>query len=128
MRGEGRQTAQSPARRAIGRDVDLEEDQLIYDAATRTLTLAGSGSRKAAEDTRRRIKLEKAVLDLITARPGLNTSEIERALREAGVSFQRGDVGPAATRLVEKGHLRLEYGKRGAKQYCPTENLLDDLQ
>jgi hypothetical protein len=30
--------------RAIGRDVDLDEDQLTYDASTRTLTLAGTGS------------------------------------------------------------------------------------
>lgn len=114
--------------RAIGRDVDLEEDQLNYDPNTRTLTLTGSGSRKANKDTRRGDKLDKAALDLITAKPGLNTSEIERALREAGVSFQRGDIGPAAGRLVEMGHLRLEYGKRGAKQYSPTENLLDDPQ
>jgi hypothetical protein len=114
--------------RAIGRDVDLEEDQLNYDPSKRTLTLTGSGSRKAAKDTRRHDKLDKAVLDLITAKPGLNTSEIERALRDARVSFQRGDIGPAAGRLVEMGHLRMEPGKRGAKQYFPTENLLNQPQ
>jgi hypothetical protein len=114
--------------RAISRDVDLEEDQLNYDPTTRTLTLTGSGSRKAAQDTRRHDNLDKAVLDLITAKPGLNTTEIERALREAGVSFQRGDIGPAAHRLVEAGHLRMEPGRRNAKQYYPTENLFDDPQ
>ncbi len=55
--------------RAIGRDVNLEEDQLIYDANTRTLTLAGLGSRKATKDSRRNDKLDKAVLDAVTASP-----------------------------------------------------------
>jgi hypothetical protein len=112
--------------RAIGRDVDLEEDQLIYDATTRTLTLAGSGSRKATRDTRRNDKLDKAVLDVVTAEPGLNTTQIGDKVHAAGVSFQRGDVGHAATRLVDAGHLRMEPGARNAKKYYPTENLFDD--
>jgi hypothetical protein len=111
--------------RAIGRDVDLEEDQLNYDPGTRTLTLAGSGSRKAAKDTRRHDKLDKAVLDLITAEPGLNTTEIADKVRAAGVSFQRGDIGHTATRLIDAGHLRMESGPRNAKKYYPTENLFD---
>ena len=63
--------------RAIGRDVDVEEDQLIYDATTRTLTLAGLGSRKATKDTRRNDKLDKAVYDAVTAERGLNITQIE---------------------------------------------------
>jgi hypothetical protein len=112
--------------RAIGRDVDLEEDQLIYDTATRTLTLAGSGSRKAAKDTRRNDKLDKAVLEAVTAEPGLNTTQIGDKIHEAGVGFQRGDIGHSATRLVEAGHLRMEPGPKNAKNYYPTENLFDD--
>jgi hypothetical protein len=114
--------------RAIGRDVDLEEDQLNYNPDTRTLTLAGSGSRKATKDTRRHDKLDRAVLEVVTAEPGLNTTKIGEKVRAAGVSFQHGDIGHAAGRLVDAGHLRLDYGKHGAKQYSPTENLLDDPQ
>ena len=114
--------------RAIGRDVDLEEDQLIYDATTRTLTLAGSGSRKATKDSRRNDKLDKAVLDVVTAEPGLNTTQIGDKVHAAGISFQRGDIGHSATRLTEAGHLRMEPGPRNAKNYYPTENLFDDQE
>ena len=112
--------------RAIGRDVDVEEDQLNYDPNTRTLTLAGSGSRKATKDTRRNDKLDKAVLEAVTAEPGLNTTQIGDKVHEAGVGFQRGDIGHSATRLVEAGHLRREPGPKNAKNYYPTENLFDD--
>ena len=113
---------------AIGRDVDLEEDQLIYDPDTRTLTLAGTGSRKTAKDTRRHDKLDRAVLEAVTAEPGLNVIQIGEKVHEAGVSFQRGDIGHSASRLVEAGHLRMEPGSRNAKQYYPTANLFDDLE
>jgi AAA domain/Bifunctional DNA primase/polymerase, N-terminal len=112
--------------RAIGRDVDLEEDQLNYDPTTRTLTLAGTGSRKTAKNTRRDDQLDKAVLEVATAEPGLNTTQLGEKVKEAGVGFQRGDIGHSAGRLVDKGHLRLEPGPRGAKQYYPTENLFDE--
>jgi hypothetical protein len=35
---------------AMGRDVDVAEDRLTYDLETRTLSLSGAGSRKAAND------------------------------------------------------------------------------
>jgi hypothetical protein len=111
--------------RAIGRDVDLEEDQLIYDASTRTLTLAGTGSRKASKDTQRNGQLDRAVYDVVTAEPGLNLTQIGEKVHAAGVSFQRGDIGHSASRLEEAGHLRMKPGRRNAKQYYPTENLLD---
>jgi hypothetical protein len=114
--------------RAIGRDVDLEEDQLSYNPSTRTMALAGFGSRKATKDTRRNGNLDKAVFDVVRGEPGLNTTKIGEKVRAAGVSFQHGDIGQAATRLVEAGHLRMDPGKHGAKQYSPTENLLDGSQ
>jgi RecA-family ATPase len=59
--------------RAIGRDVDLEEDQLTYDANTRTLTLVGTGSRKAAARKRRAEKnaetLREEILKLVAKKP-----------------------------------------------------------
>jgi hypothetical protein len=111
--------------RAIGRDVELEEDRLDYDPNTRTLTLTGSGSRKANKDTRRSDELDRTVLEMVTAEPGLNTTQIGEKVHTAGVSFQRGDIGHAAARLVEAGHLRMEPGQRNAKKYYPTANLFD---
>jgi hypothetical protein len=66
------------------------------------------------------------VLNVVTAEPGLNTTEIGERVHAAGVGFQRGDIGQAATRLAEAGHLRLELGARNAKKYYATENLFDD--
>jgi hypothetical protein len=88
--------------------------------------LAGLGSRKAAKGARRNENLDKAVLDVVTAEPGLNTTEIGEKVHAAGIGFQRGDIGHAATRLVEAGHLRLEKGARNAKRYHPTENLFNN--
>ena len=61
----------------------------------------------------------------MTATPGLNTTEVAEKVRDVGVGFQRSDIGDAAQRLIDQGHLRMEYGTRGAKQYCPTDNLFD---
>jgi hypothetical protein len=106
--------------RAMGRDVDVEEDRLTFDPATRSLTLAGSGSRKVANVSRRLEQLEQPVLDVIKAEPGINGSGIGPALREAGVSFQRGDERKAAQRLVDRGLVRFDPGPRNAKCYHPV--------
>ena len=103
--------------RAIGRDVDLEEDQLTYDPETRLLSLAGAGSRKAARATRRIDDLGQAVMSVVQAEPGVNGNGIGNALRATGVSYQKGDERKATQRLVEAGSLRVEPGQRGAKRY-----------
>jgi hypothetical protein len=107
--------------RAIGRDVALEEDRLDYDPRTRTLTLAGTGSRKAAAKKRRAEKnaetLREEILKLVTKKPRLNGSEVERELREAGVSFQRGEHRSVLQALVADGKLTVEPGKKNAKLY-----------
>lgn len=54
------------------------------------------------------------------------TTQIKEKVHAVGVSFHRGDIGHAATRLVEAGHLRMELGPRNAKKYYPPENLFDD--
>jgi hypothetical protein len=42
-----------------------------------------------------------------------------------GFGLQRGDIGHAAERLIDQGHLRMEYGTCGAKKRYPTDNLFD---
>jgi hypothetical protein len=111
--------------RAIGRDVDLEEDQLTYDAATRTLALAGTGSRKAAAQKRKAERnadtLRVAITKLVTEQPGINGSEVERGLRNAGVTFQRGEHREVLKALVDEGKFTVEPGKRNAKCYQITQ-------
>jgi hypothetical protein len=114
--------------RAIGRDVDVEEDRLSYDPAARTLTLAGTGSRKASADHRRADELHAAVLRIVTLRPGMSGGKIEAALRDEGVSFQRGQERKALAALVESGDLVCVAGSRGAKCYSagsPSPTLPD---
>jgi hypothetical protein len=103
--------------RAEGRDVELAEDQLVFDQRTRTLSLAGTGSRKKGKDDRKLADL--AVLTVRAAReqPGLGVAAMIMAIRgmEDAPTFRDGDVSRAAKRAAELGHLRLEGGGPGKK-------------
>jgi hypothetical protein len=107
--------------RAIGRDVDLEEDQLRFHRDERYLDLARTGSRKATAEKRKAETLRTAILEIVFGQPGINGTEVERELRDAGVTFQRGDHRPVLKALVESGELTVEPGKRGAKLYSIAE-------
>ena len=104
-------------RRAVGRDVEVEEDRLDYDPCKSWLTLAGAGSRKLATVTRRHDDFDQIVLAAITLRPGMNGTELGRRLKEDGAAFQNGDERKAAQRLVASGKVRFESGSRNAKTY-----------
>ena len=65
--GEDGQGARDRYLRAIGRDVDIDEDRLSYDPDTRTLSLAGAGSRSIARASRRTDVLRDAILRLVEA-------------------------------------------------------------
>lgn len=106
--------------RATGRDVDLEEDRLDFDPATRTLTLAGVGGRKLAAAARRQVDLGEAVVALLNRMPdGLKAGEIEAQLKMDGWSFQRGDAAKAARAAAEDDLILCTHGKRGALIYTP---------
>lgn len=63
--------------RAEGRDVDVDESPLLYDADTRTLTLdLNGGNREQVRDHRDRI----ALLEYLRLQPDANCGEIEAAL------------------------------------------------
>lgn len=106
--------------RALGRDVDLDEDRLLFDSDTRRLSLAGAGSRASARSGRRHEDLDRAVLSVIIASPGINGSGLGPALREAGVAFQKGDERKAAGRLAAAGAVVVQAGPRGAHCYHPS--------
>jgi hypothetical protein len=54
----------------------LVEHGLVFDRNIRSLTLAGTGSRKTARTARHNADLDNAVLNIVTATPGLNTTEV----------------------------------------------------
>jgi hypothetical protein len=103
--------------RAIGRDVQVDEDRLRYDPQTRLLSLTGSGSRKQNHQDSKVELLIPFALDHVRVHPGASVADIIRGLREqrgaAGVAFQDNDVRQAC-RLAEKtGRLRRVSGGSG---------------
>jgi hypothetical protein len=103
--------------RAIGRDVDLEEDQLRFSREERYLELARTGSRKATAEKQKTEILREAIIKIVSEQPKINGIEVEHALREAGVTLQRGDHRPVLKALVEEKKLTSTPGKNNAKLY-----------
>lgn len=104
--------------RAIGRDVELEEDQLAYDHPTRWLSLTGTGNRKAAAETRRIDELADTITTIIESTPnGLTGYKVAQELRTRGIEFRNGEHTKALTRAVERGDLAVHDGPRNAKIY-----------
>lgn len=100
--------------RAEGRDVDLEEDALYYDAATRALTLSGAGSRRQVRSDSHLEQLAARVVQVVTAAPGLTTTALEAALRDRGEKLQKGDGNKAARLAADRGWISRDRGDRGA--------------
>ena len=92
---------------AYGRDVDVPESALTYQAAGRRLTLAG-GSRKesAAADA------AEAVAEFVAGAPDSSAAAIERAL--AGEFGQKG-VRAAIKKAVADGLVLVRPGPKGAR-------------
>ncbi len=108
--------------RAEGRDVLVEEDRLDYDPATRTLTLAGAGSRANASKTRQLEELIPAVVAIVRENSMITGYGIGQRLRDAGVAFSKGDESKAASLAVDRGLLGAEAGARNARCYFVPQN------
>lgn len=108
--------------RAEGRDVDVEEDRLAFDPATRALSLAGTGDRQQSRAALRVTAITQAVVGVVSRQPGINTAGIEKALRELGFGMQRGEVGKAARSAVANGLLRSEAGPRNSVLYFADQS------
>ena len=107
--------------RALGRDVEVDEDQLQYDTSTRMRRLTGAGSRKAVAVAAKVVDLVPFVVTAITAQPGINAGDLAQAVRDAGGAGQDSAVGQAATEAVRLGHVRIEGGKQGRpKRHFPV--------
>lgn len=95
--------------RAIGRDVELDEDRLEI-GPNRTLTLAGVGSRKKVQGEKKRAELAVLVHRAAYIEPGINVAGLVKALREMpdAPPFRDGDVSHAARYAEQQGMLRIE--------------------
>lgn len=103
--------------RAEGRDVHIDEDELLFDPLTRCVTLTGAGSRRQAATTRKVTDLLDAIVPILRATPGLSGVKVADALRESGAPFQRGGETKALRHGVDLGTLAVMPGPRGAKLY-----------
>lgn len=111
--------------RAIGRDIEIEEDRLSYDHETRTLSLTGTGSRHAAKTDRKLAELSVHVLRAARTNPGLNLASLETAVKEDedAPSFRNGDVSKAAQYARERGWLSIVRGGSGrGNAYTVTDS------
>jgi len=103
--------------RAEGRDVELAEDRLDFDPTTRTLLLAGTGSRKKGKDDRKLADLTVFAVRAAREQPGLGVADMEKSIRgmDDAPTFRHGDVSKAAKRAAELGHLTLVGGGSGKR-------------
>ena len=91
--------------RATGRDVELAEEQLLFDPLTRALTLGG-GDRKWARSR----ALEQRVLDYVNEHPGAGVREIQN-----GVQGNKESLDTARRSLLSRHLIRVELGARRAE-------------
>lgn len=76
--------------RANGRDVDMDEDRLSFDALTRALTLTGDGSRKKANTGRHDAETVAAILDALEDKPeGVSGEDLQRVTGRKDAALTR---------------------------------------
>ncbi len=108
--------------RAIGRDVDLDEDALTFDPDTRTLSMAGTGSRRQSRQARKLDSIMGQVVEVVTANPGANVAAIREGLTATGENARRSDVSAAAAELVRRGVLHTALGPRNSTLHRLTND------
>ena len=106
---------------AFGRDVEIDEDQLDYEPASRRLSLSGSGNRRQAKAETHQAVLLDAVVEVVGGNPGTSVTDLSQLLREAGHGHQRGEVSHALKTAVSRGLIRQVKGGRNALLNYPIE-------
>jgi hypothetical protein len=104
--------------RAVGRDIEVDEDQLRYDQQTRTLSLTGTGSRQQSKADRAAEAAIPDVLDYVAEHPDSSGNEIRE-----GVAAGNKAIDQARRRLVERGDIveGKRAGRGGGKCYRVAE-------
>lgn len=107
--------------RALGRDIDMDEDALDFDADTRTLTLARVGGRKHAASARQDAEIRAQILDTLQSHPdGLSGNQLAHAVGRKDVAFTK-----CRDTMVALGDLlRVSRGGRGGgSRYLINPNM-----
>ncbi|MGS2641699.1 AAA family ATPase [Streptosporangium sp. G12] len=95
---------------AYGRDVDVPESLLSYDATSRRLELSGGSRRDTKTD-----RVLEAIVEYLTLTPGATGRDVERALKES--EHGREDLRKALKRGANEGVLRTAPGPGGGHRY-----------
>ena len=107
--------------KADGRDVDVPEDRLDYDPATRRLSMTGDGNRKQVRKDGHAEQLAEAVREIVAMHPGINTTDLTERLRQDGEHLQREDTAAAVHRAVNHGWVHRVKGPRNAWLHKPGQ-------
>lgn len=101
--------------RAMGRDVDVPEGRLEFDAGSRRLSYM-EGNRTQTRQTERLDDLAPRVVDYVTAHPGVSGAGIEAAF-----PARAAEVRAARQHALDTGQIveRRREGKGGGKAYYP---------
>lgn len=103
---------------AEGRDVLVEERELLYNEGTRALTLGGEGtSRQESRRAEKIVNLSHAAIEIIVDEPGITVGQLANRLREQGHQFQKADPGKAVQHAVMLGQIRQENKGRSVHNY-----------
>lgn len=83
LSGDGEGEDRRRFMRAIGRDVEVDEDELIMDPLTRILSRAGNGGRKSKGPSLAKVAaLAAGAARAVTANPGCSRADVGRALAD----------------------------------------------
>lgn len=105
---------------ARGRDVEVPKGELLYDQATRRLTLDRDGNRIMGEQVARSAALVDALVAVVTDHPGVGVRDIQDALKARGIAFGKADVAPAMDSAAAQGRIQVRAEGRGKKAcYLP---------
>jgi hypothetical protein len=96
--------------KAYGRDVNVEEAAVHYDPTTRTITLNGTGNRKAALAERKERGAKDAIIDIVRLDPGVQVGQLRSALSDLGHGLRNEKVAALVEQLVVAGLLRKQLG------------------
>lgn len=104
--------------RAMGRDVEVDEDELTMHEATRTLSRSGFGSRKDQRRNKESADLAVKVLQAVRENPGCSKARIAEVIAEdhgdkLGSGRGAGRLSAAIDLAEKQGHLRVEKGRLG---------------
>lgn len=104
---------------ALGRDVELDEAQMMFDLSTYRLSLTGEGSRRDVRQAQKSSDLEPHIIAIVTATPGINTKGVTDQLRDRGARFQKGDETKTLNVMRAAGRLAWAKGSGNAQCWYP---------